>query len=840
MRTRRSRGLKQTRRGGAVPELKTPNTYIIQRHGFSCANLQKAKDKKKNRGVWHAKLTNPSLHARVEDPSLTSYGIYSLLRKEEIPTGFTGTVYGSSLLRTWQTAILIYGKFGPLKIIVSPYIKEKHGFALDLSNMPLPFEQQMAYMEQFMQFLKGIDHEIAREIIRHEHIIEYNGNGYPLGPYTLDLNYTVPEDSRMAAGKFYVDQMKHNKVNLSPHSDESPLKRDALIPNISIREPSFREYYGAEGFVYFDNWVRQRTTAKTIFVVSHSNWMQKVIEQYCGPVVTNIFDENAWKLTIVPLKFKTGANFKFTISSGVPKPQDHELDFMNRAEEPTCQVPRQVTQPVRDAPRAASLPQRSELTAYAQQFAEDESPVNADEALRLQDKYHEDVETPYRASEDPFQAHLPVKSVVDEARPRSSFSTEVTTEPIQSRLVSKEPKVDITRSFTELVYMLSDPGIAQGLSLLIDSPKELKTKVLQFIYSNPSVTETRGMFSRFRSTLYLFQNHYFAFILMYNPFYEALVQRLESGSDMLTHFKITSMPASVIRFFKELRILIDTDTELYQTLLYTFKANANKHYSFEAPPKVYAFTLLDLLLYEMLPLTVEKIRLMYPLFIDLVRNGARFSKTIYSENIVATEVDYPSPVIVPRKMPRSDLKPLLEIEQIALKQQWEEAKRRLDPTNELSQLNEQFRQTKQKLQDLNGKVNRRSTQIQQLLEQQSAILDELSDIKRRYREANTRLDPTQELSKLRVTYREKINENVFDYLFEHLVDYVPLDDLTLRQTHNALLKKIKAPEGELPVSIGGSRGTSWKRTLLRQSSVKAGRYRASLYKGKRRTRANRS
>jgi thiol-disulfide isomerase/thioredoxin len=453
---------------------------------------------------------------------------------------------------------------------------------------------------------------------------------------------------------------------------------------------------------------------------------------------------------------------------------------------------------------------------FAKQFAESkDETVDADQALK-------DVsETPYQ---DPFQADLPeINSVVDQVRP--GVLREVTTVPIQSRDVTTEPTVDSTRSFTELVYILSNPGIAQGLSLLIDSPKEFKTKVMQYVYSNPSVLiEPKGMFARFRSSvpIYLFQNHYFAFVLMYNPYFDTLVKELDD--EMLSHFKITSSLPSVISFLKQLRILIDTDPDLYQALVSIFKVNANQHYSFEAPPKVYAFTLLDLLLYEMLPLTVEKIKIMYPLFIDLVRNGARFSKIIYSD-------------IVANKMPKSELKPLVEVTQFELQQQWEEATRRIDPGNELSQYNEQFRQTKHRLQDVNSKVN---TQMQQLLEQQSDIVDQLADIKKRYREAVARLDPTQELSKLRVAYRKKINDNVYDYLFEHLVEYVPLDDLTLRQAHNALLKKIKTPEGELALTIGGLRGTSWKRSSLRQSSTKAARYRVSLYKGKRRTRANHS
>lgn len=833
MRTRRTRGVKQTRKGGNPEENKrnwetywsdqpynpytkypkgvkgtfygklTPTvskelnmnkTYIIQRHGFSCANLQKVKDKKQNKGVWHAKVTNPSLHGRVEDPSLTAYGIYSLLREEDRPKGFTGTVYGSSLLRTWQTALLVYGKFGPLKIIVSPYIKEKHGFVGDLSNMPLPFEQQMAQMEQFMQFLKGIDHDIAREIISHEHIIEYNDIGYPLPKQVQNPN----------SQSDYLESFKAN-VNTEPNSDEEIIQRKAYIPVITvIPEPSFREYYGAEGFVYFDRWVSKRTQATTIFVVSHSKWMQKVIEKYCGTVETNIFDENAWKLKITPSKYKTGAGVDFEIIPGVPKPTYEELDHMDRAQEPTCNVvsrPRTMP-PSRPPPVKEPLPRP--FSAFAKQFAEseDDLPVDADKVLQ-------------NVSEVP-------------KLPGISSLREVTTVPIQSKDVTTEPKVDITRSFTELIHILSNPGIAQELSLLIDSPKEFKTKVMQYVYSNPSVLiEPKGMFARFTKPvpIYLFQNHYFAFILMYNPYFDTLVKELDN--EMLSYFKITSSLPSVISFLNQLRTLIDTDADLYQALLHIFKANANQHYSFEAPPKVYAFTLLDLLLYEMLPLTVEKIKIMYPFFIDLVRNGARFSKIIYSD-------------IAQGKMPKSELKPL-EVTQSELKQQWEDATRRIDPKNELSQYNEQFRQTKHRLEDVNAKVNRRSnTQMQELLEKQSFIVDQLAYIKRRYREANARLDPTQELAKLRAAYRKKINDNVYDYLFEHLVDYVPLDDLLVRQEHNAMLRQIKANAPELAVSIGGLRGTSWKRSSLRQSSVKGGRYRASLYKGKRRTRANRS
>ena len=857
MRTRRSRGLKQTRKGGDAREnferyksnwsrqekyrkynpkmyyptptifekltqreispkeqvgLDSENTYIFQRHGFSCANLLKANKNK--------------FHFRVPDPSLTAYGILTLLRENKKPEHFDGIVFTSSLVRTVQTALLEYGMHGDLTIIMSPYIKEKNGMIADLANFPLPFDQQIAHMEQFMKFLQGINSDVARAIITNQHTIIFNNKSYTLGPYDLPKStqrnekpvyeYPMPEDPAKLDDYTYVTQMKIKMGKPAPAKEESTVTKYAFIPNVSsIPEANYSKYYGPAGFIYFDHWVRRNyPDVKVVFVVSHSNLMQKIIQEYCEvPLVNPIFDENAWKLGIRPKPPSdpvTDYNYIFELYPGIPKPSPDELSRMSLRDEPSCRTA--VVEVSNEQDVEAMLERRTEVADHSltPTFKPTVNPLTQPE-----------VANPFKPTVNPFTQTA--------ATEPSLFLTEVTTVPIQSRDVTSEPKVDMTRSFTELVYMLSNPGIAQGLSLLIDSPKELKTKVLQFVYSNP-VVDTRGFFSR--PALYLFQNHYFAFILMYNPFYEDLVKRLENGSDMLAHFKITSHPSSVIRFFKQLRTLIDTDAELYQVLVSLFAVNANKQYSLEAPPKVYVFTLLDLLLYEMLPMTVEKIQLMYPLFIDLVRKGARFSSVIYSDNIVAKEVDYPSPDIVPRKMPRSELKQFIEIEQIALKNQWEETSRRLDPKNELSTLNEQFRQAKRRLEDINGKV-KRSTQIQQLLEQQSAILDEMFDIKRRYREANTRLDPTQELPKLRVSYREKINEGIYHYLFDHLIEYIPTDDLPIRQAHNAILRKIAG-------SLGGSRGTSWKKTLLRQSSVKAGRYRASLYKGKRRTRANRS
>jgi hypothetical protein len=116
------------------------NKYTINRHAFSCANLLKS------RGL-DAVLMNDQ-----KDPSLTLYGIYTTLLLDR-QDDFEGTVFVSQLVRTWQTAILLYGSLGPLTLTIAPYIIET---GMTESNKPLEEDGQRHRMEQFMILLKKI------------------------------------------------------------------------------------------------------------------------------------------------------------------------------------------------------------------------------------------------------------------------------------------------------------------------------------------------------------------------------------------------------------------------------------------------------------------------------------------------------------------------------------------------------------------------------------------------------------------------------------------------------------------------------------------------------------
>ena len=889
MRTRRSRGLKQTRKGGkdtkdnrsnwenywkksGYPEYKpqmnypgikkkyfgddkrkypskyvkfnTPNTYIIQRHGFSCANLSKVKG-------------NP-IHGRIADPSLTAYGIYSLLRNKPMPEGFDGIVFVSSLVRTWQTAILEYGQFGPLTIVVSPYIKEKHGWLGDLSNMPLPFDQQMSKMEEFMQFLKGIDH--ATQIVK-QHIIVYNGIRYPLGSYPTQ---------EPPIKDVYIEHLKNREFLTAKVSTSRSWKMKAIVPAIQvIPEPSYREYYGAEGFVFFDHWVSEHyPRLRTIFVVSHSHWMQKIIKQYFGQVETEIFDENAWKLTIRPLNFLEEANFEFVITPGVPKPSRESTGVMNVSQEPTCQ-----------APQTRPLPDPLE---YAEQFSErdseeSESPENQDpsqeSAVRNLMESHEpiipsglDQPNPLaeRTSDDIRPRLESLSSQDDPQRPRLNTEATPDVSKVKTVSVTNQKTHVITRSYTELVHMLCDRSLSTGLNALMASTIDFKTKVMDYIKSNPYVmvsdpTDTSYLYKR-KIPIYLFENHYLIFILLCKPYFDLFINSLEINDDELTKtilsfFNITVPMPVMVTFLKELQQLMD-DPDVYHLLLSTCSRNANKHYAFKEGDFLLSQTLLDLLLYELdvfkvTPVTIE---FMYTCMIDLMRYGARCSaihyRMIRPKTLVemATGFELPSKAIVPFEMPIVQIELLPKENEIF--QTWEKEKRGIDPNGILYNYQRRYTDIKRKLKIEERKVqvlyNKEKNQIAKLsqihedfLRKNSALFHALEQIKTEYRAAKAGIDPTNVLLIARKKMHHAFDKDMASYLNQAVVEHLSGDPIVTR-IHNAFFQKIMQPElSETHVSLGGLRGTSWKKTLLRQSSVKAGRYRASLYKGKRRTRANR-
>jgi hypothetical protein len=184
-------------------------------------------------------------------------------------------------------------------------------------------------------------------------------------------------------------------------------------------------------------------------------------------------------------------------------------------------------------------------------------------------------------------------------------------------------------------------------------------------------------------------------------------------------------------------------------------------------------------------------------------------------------------------------------------QTWEREKHGIDPDGILSTYQDRYTDTKRKLQVEERKLqvayNKAKYDFVQLekiqagfFEKNKSLFAELEQIKKEYLAAKAGVDPNDHLLMARKEMHRKFDQAIYSYLNPILANHLS-DDPDITKMHNAFFQKILKPElGKPYFSIGGSRGTSWKRTSLRQSSVKGGRYRASLYKGKRRTRANRS
>ena len=123
--------------------------FIITRHGLSCNNIT-------------GNLVG--VFKKGSDPSLTDIGLQTArtlfentLKPADVPR--PTVVYVSSMIRTWMTAAAVYSDNTPLRLIVSPYLKELDKRSYDLGNMPDTPSEQLIKWESFLDVagLKNIE-----------------------------------------------------------------------------------------------------------------------------------------------------------------------------------------------------------------------------------------------------------------------------------------------------------------------------------------------------------------------------------------------------------------------------------------------------------------------------------------------------------------------------------------------------------------------------------------------------------------------------------------------------------------------------------------------------------
>jgi hypothetical protein len=737
----------------------TLNTYTFSRHGYSCANLLKSQES-------YQQFTDP-------DPSLTTYGILSILKTiSPKPHHYTGKVFVSSLIRTWQTAILEYGSYPePLTIIISPYIKEKQYenkvdvfgvlSSLDVSNIPLPLDQQIRKMKKFLEMLNSIPHEKIESILTKD--IQFI---YDKKTFTLNQSYEPYT---------FVSSIRDRILELSLKATSPVVNTEIFIPRIKIKEPSYTEYFGAEGFVYFDHWVRQHYPDRHVFVVSHSGFMKSILKKYSDiNVETEIFNQNVWKLVLQPVSLEY--NYKVYIYPGIVKPSKEILSQLSKDGELLCHRERGTSEhPI------SLLPKNS--YSMNEQYAD---PLFS----TSQDLAHEPSVTP-RASESTESSVTPRASESTEPSERSeSYVTprasdempeigeeEKTSDPPMLETYPDQSHIKIKRSYRLLREYLSITENQKKIVDFLTSRENFKTKCKRFIQTDD-----------------IFSNHYLALVLMYPEYLDNVIEDLNTtavtsiiSGVFLTfgHFQRGSIVATFLQNFSE---LLKTDDEIYNLMIDKLSQDANTYYYHKMVP-IYLFgTLLDLFYFQLNTFELSDKEPVFRIMRDLISKGARFGKRLTIPN---------------------NLNELLDCVELLSD---EEVTEKLTLLNIPS--NEKYKD------DLHAYLELSLSKLYSKM-------------------------PFEELRQFFI--KEKLHTKL-GAVKDPISIYPPRDEDFFMLPTMGLIPLVGSVENYMKryvdygmkiYQLGGSRGTSSKKTSLRRFSVKGERYQALQYKGKKRSKANR-
>lgn len=120
--------------------------FIITRHAISCNNAKK--------GLFFGRDRSPSLTGLGMDQTL------HLSQKKPNVYGYTSNIIVSPLIRTWQTAFLLYGmRQKKIKLYIFPHLREK-GYNIgkikidSYGNKPNIFERDILLFERFVRYVR--------------------------------------------------------------------------------------------------------------------------------------------------------------------------------------------------------------------------------------------------------------------------------------------------------------------------------------------------------------------------------------------------------------------------------------------------------------------------------------------------------------------------------------------------------------------------------------------------------------------------------------------------------------------------------------------------------------
>ena len=159
-----------------IPVSENDVKFIFTRHAFSCNNLTDATLVKKAKSfLVRKKGSDPSIvlygmlqaYFKHKYDKNGSYNVEGEQRKDYYTLNKNERVYVSGLVRTWQTAVLLYlpnlKHNIPLELEVLPFLKEKHrsgGKSIDSGNFPGPIQDAIIKFKIFLEYLAVLSKDI--------------------------------------------------------------------------------------------------------------------------------------------------------------------------------------------------------------------------------------------------------------------------------------------------------------------------------------------------------------------------------------------------------------------------------------------------------------------------------------------------------------------------------------------------------------------------------------------------------------------------------------------------------------------------------------------------------
>ena len=299
------------RKGGAPMQPEQKQSIYITSQANSCNN----------------QVSKYSVLGNYADPSITKYGIFSMLRHnpEHIVDQPTYQVYVSCCVSSWMTAILLYGrKCTTLKLVVAPFLKED-GFT------PAPIDVQRKKMDKFKQFLVEIDRTHADSIT--VQLNSTNACKILQCKVTVVLPYAegaLYEWNTPVASSCNSEELKYstypNAVDVPmfkvSYSYENKLSRNSIHPEDNTTyAPEMTKYFPG-GIERFCSWV----PLETVYAVAHSKLMNQSVLSFGVNLPKSVSNGDAWTLGFQ----KNNSNQTMQItqySAGVPS-QKGNLDEM--------------------------------------------------------------------------------------------------------------------------------------------------------------------------------------------------------------------------------------------------------------------------------------------------------------------------------------------------------------------------------------------------------------------------------------------------------------------------------------------------------------------------------